>query len=170
MKKYQKLVSFTLSMLFPVCLGFQAKALPNPSQDEDFIASTIYKEFTRLRERFQLETPDTVVGGLYKQKSFGSHVVLWKIEQFPEDSEVIRIYRASKIEGEQDFSVTFHKNGVIVPGKTVLRRFIGPDSRGWRNDTLDYLTFQYLGSQGAERPQISPTDREILNMWDILEF
>lgn len=104
------------------------------------------------------------VGGYLNGKSYGDYEVLWHLAEEPGEAEVIRIFR-DKGAREQAFSITFHRNRAIVPGRTVIRRFVGPASTGWRNDTVDAETGAYLGHQGADDPNLDKRDQEILKQW-----
>ncbi len=112
--------------------------------------------------------PEFVVGGYLKGKKYGDHELLWKLAGEPGEAEVIRIFRDK--EGMKSFEITFHHNDHIVKGREVIRRFVGPGISGWRNDTIDSQTLEYLGSQGARRPMLDSRDREILKQWDIELF
>lgn len=133
------------------------------------IADRLVKEYARLRAIAVATTPDSLVGGYLKSKSFGDHKLLWKLAEEPGDNEVIRIYRP-KGQGVPPMDVTFHFSRFIVEERTVIRRFVGPSTTGWRNDTVDASTGEYLGSQGATKPALDSRDREILKTWDIELF
>lgn len=123
-------------------------------------------EYQRLHEYVQNTKAEFEVGGLFKGKQFGDYKLLWKLAQVKGESEVIRIYR-DKGDKQQAFEVSYFRNDLIVPGKTVIRRFIGPAATGWRNDTIDAFDGRYLGHQGTENPYLDERDQEILSEWDI---
>ncbi len=138
--------------------------------EPSIIASVLVKEFVLLKNKISTLEPEGKVGGLYNFKKFKGYTLLWKLEEDPSESEVIRIYREAKHKGEQAFSVTYHKNDIIVRGQMVLRRFYGPDANGWRNDTVDFDSGEYLGTQGAENPTISEDDKKIMKAWGLTSF
>ena len=131
-------------------------------------AQRLNQEFTRLRAFVQTLEAEFEVGGYLKGKSYGDHELLWHLGEETGDSEVIRIYRDKP--GHESFDVTFHRNQAIAPGRTVIRRFVGPNPTGWRNDTIDADTLEYLGSQGTSRPRLDQAEEAILRKWDIELF
>lgn len=131
-------------------------------------AHRLNQEFMRLRALVQTLEPEFEVGGYLKGRSYGDHELLWHIEEQPNESEVIRIYRDKP--GPESFDVTFHRNQAIVPGRTVIRRFVGPNPTGWCNDTIDAETLEYLGNQGTRRPRMDQAEEAILRKWDIELF
>ncbi len=138
----------------------------SPALGSEAISQRLQSEFHRLRELVVHLEPEFEVGGYLKGKSSGDHELLWRTSDTGTDSEVIRIYR-DKGDKEQAFGVTFYRNDVIVKGRTVIRRFVGPAATGWRNDTIDAHSGEYLGSQGASEPALDTRDEEILRHWDI---
>lgn len=130
------------------------------------IAARIRTEYKQLRALVASWEPEYVVGGYMNGKDFGDHEILWRLGEEEGDAEVIRIYR-DKGEGKESFSVTFHFGDHMIDGHTIIRRFIGPSFRGWRNDSVDAVTGEYLGSQGIDRPALDRRDREILRKWKI---
>jgi hypothetical protein len=133
----------------------------------------IMTEFTNLRAQVLAMKPDGEVGGYLKSKSFGDHEVLWRLSDVEGEAEVIRIYRekrALKGSTTQDFVVAFHKGGHIEPGRVVIRRFYGPAQTGWRNDTVDVQTGEYLGRQGTTQPLLDERDMAIMAKWDLSVF
>ncbi len=133
------------------------------------ISARLANEYARLRARVEATVPDSLVGGYLKSKSFGDHQLLWKLAEEPGDTEVLRIFRP-KGPGVPALDVTFHFSRYIVRDRTVIRRFVGPSTTGWRNDTVDVESGEYLGSQGATHPVLDLRDREILKTWDIELF
>lgn len=129
---------------------------------ETDIGQEVRQQFDRMRAVVSKMKPEFAVGGYLNGKSFGDHEVLWHLEPAG-DAEVIRIYRKKK--NGQAFDITFHRNDAIVRGRTVIRRFVGPSPTGWRNDTVDADTGEYLGSQGQEEPLMDKRDREIFKRW-----
>lgn len=132
------------------------------------IGQRIDSEFQRLKALAGSLEPEFEVGGYLKGKRYGDHELLWHLAEEEGDAEVIRIYRDKP--GHESFDVTFHRNQAIVPGRTVIRRFVGPNPTGWRNDTIDAGTLEYLGSQGTRRPRMDAAEEAILRKWDIELF
>jgi len=151
---------------FLLALVSLAATFSTPAFGSEAISQRLQSEFSRLRELVTRLEPEFEVGGYLKGKSYGDHELLWRTSDTGTDAEVIRIYR-DKGDKEQAFDVTFHRNDVIVRGRTVIRRFVGPASTGWRNDTIDAHTGEYLGSQGASAPRLDARDEAILRQWDI---
>lgn len=143
-------------------------SLSLPAHASERIAWRLHSEYARLRALVEKLEPEFEVGGYLKGRRYGDHELLWRLAVDEGDSEVIRIFRDKA--GHESFDVTFHRNQAIVPGRTVIRRFVGPNPTGWRNDTIDAETREYLGSQGARRPRLDEREEEILRQWDIELF
>lgn len=125
--------------------------------------SEIRSQYFQLRKTVEGLKPEYDVGGYLSGKRFGDHEILWHLAEELGDAEVIRIYREKK--GDQAFNITFHRNNALVPGRRAIRRFVGPERSGWRNDTIDEDTEEYLGSQGEEEPRMDARDRAIMKRW-----
>lgn len=123
----------------------------------------IRNEFSRLYEKVQKLRPESTVGGLLKSKSYGDHELLWHLDDEPGGYDVIRIYREKK--DSSAFEIAYFRGTHLIPGRNVIRRFYGPVGSGWRNDTVDAETGQYLGSQGAREPNMDARDRQIMRKW-----
>ncbi|NJL25244.1 MAG: hypothetical protein HC902_08730 [Calothrix sp. SM1_5_4] len=104
---------------------------------------------------------DAQVGGLLNSKSYGDHEILWPLDG---DIDVIRVFRDKK---PAAFEIVYHRGTHIVPGRTVIRRFVGPAQGAWRADTIDADTGEYLGTQGAQKPELDARDREIMKTWNV---
>jgi hypothetical protein len=139
-----------------------------PAATQERISKRIYSEFTRLKALAETLEPEFEVGGLLKGKRYGDHELLWRLAEEPGQYDVIRIFRDKP--GKDSFDVTFYRADHIVPGRMVIRRFVGPGVSGWRNDTMDLNTGEYLGAQGASRPRLDQRDLQILKKWDIELF
>lgn len=151
--------------IFIFCLALLANF--SLSAQSDFDKSKILTaEWTRLYELVSQTEADYVVGGLYNAKEFDGVTLLWKVGT---EHEVIRLY-AERVAPLKDFSVTYYKTPHIVKDTLVLRRFYGPDSTGWRNDTIDYESGEYIGSQGTRWPYLGNDDQEIMTNWDLTIF
>lgn len=144
-----------MKFLLLALLALTARADSDPAQE-------VQTQFQRLRAVVSKLKPEFEVGGYLNGKRYGDHELLWHLEPAG-DAEVIRIYREKK--NGPAFDITFHRNNAIVPGRTVIRRFYGPSPTGWRNDTVDADTGEYLGSQGQEEPRLDKRDREIMERW-----
>jgi hypothetical protein len=153
-----------MKLLFLVFALFTASAHASPE-----ISQELKSEFERLRSTVSKLTPEYEVGGYLAGKRYGDHELLWHLAKTPGDPEVIRIYR-DKGDSEQALDITFHHSAMIVRDRTVIRRFVGPAMTGWRGDTMDAATGEYLGSQGATQPLLDPRDRQILEQWGIRLF
>ena len=96
---------------------------------------------------------------------------MWKLVDEESDSfhEAIRLY-IKPTDSQPSFAVTYHKTTIIVPETVVLRKFIGPEPTGWRNDTINYTTGEYLGTQGSSRVRLSDQIKSILTRWNITPF
>ncbi len=162
----KNLIFIFLAFLLP-CFSYGSQEIT-----AEGVPYILTEEFNRLRSFVAQLKPDGDVGGYYWKKDYGDHLLLWKLEE-SEDArayhEVIRLY-ASRGEDQKPFAVTYHKTTGIIDGLMVLRRFIGPEPTGWRNDTIDYQTGEYLGSQGFRRLWLQDEDLRILKRWNITPF
>lgn len=166
----EALMKYLLPLLFLTLIFAHAPQTQAQSWDEK--AQILQKEFSELRAIVATLTPDYVVGGLYNAKEYDDVTLLWKIDTEGDgtgENEVIRFY-GERNPPLKDFGVTYYKSYVIVPGQVVLRRFYGPDSTGWRNDTIDYVSSEYIGSQGSRAPFLSETDVAIMKNWNLTIF
>lgn len=151
--------------IFTLMLAF----LPTFALAETDIGDRLRAEYQTLRAFVSKLEPDFEVAGYLLGKSYGDHEILWHLEEDPNESEMIRILR-DKGDKEQAFSISFHTGTHIVRDHHVIRRFVGPDMTGWRNDTADSSSGEYFGTQGTRRPSLDTRDREILRDWDIELF
>lgn len=133
-----------------------------------YTGQTISTEYTTLKSWIEQTNPDGEVGGLYPYIQMDGYKVLYS-ENFDGEHETIRIFLAG-IEEQKDFSVTYIKSQHIQKGKTVLRRFVGPEPTGWRMDEIDADTLEYLGRQGTKKPRLTPKAKEILEELGITLF
>lgn len=123
------------------------------------------KEFRSLYQFAEKTQPERQVGGLLNEIKVDDYYFLWRLAKDETEYDIIRIFRPKK--NGKDFGVTYYLANHIVEGRWVLRRFIGPERGGWRADTIDTETNEYLGYQGATRPIISEDDAKILKRWGI---
>lgn len=160
-----KNILFSFVLVFLSVAGAIDKA--GAVDKETQILNQEYQKFYSLVEKLQ---PDALVGGLLKSKKFNDHEILWKLAESENDYTVIRIYREHN-DGSEDFAITYYYARHIVPGTLVIRRFIGPAvGSGWRNDTVDLESGDYLGSQGQVAPVLNSRDQELLTLWSIKLF
>lgn len=125
-------------------------------------------EYQSLYEWTQSVQPDGLIGYHYPYKQMDGYMVIWEPQSSMEDGHVmIRIFlkREAPL---KDFAVIYYKSRYIMKGRTILRRFYGPDGKGWRNDTVDFITEEYLGSQGNPSPSLKEDEQSILDFWKIL--
>jgi hypothetical protein len=134
------------------------------------ISKQLFKEFDQMYELVSSLEPDGQVGGLLNEKVIGDYSLLWKLADEPGEYDVIRIYRDYPGERFDHFSVSYYLADHIVPGRTVLRRFVGTKLNFFRNHTVDAKTGEYLGSQGASFLSLRPRDQEILDHYGIVLF
>ncbi len=131
------------------------------------VTQVLQEEWSRFRAHVQTLTPDGDIGGT-PFKDYEGMTLLWDVSEDARDNEVIRFYM-ERSDSPDWFSVTYHKSHVIVPGKVVLRRFVGPEPTGWVNHTIDYHTGEYLGSQGRS-PNIRRNERTMMRDWGMTQL
>lgn len=133
---------------------------------DSYKSERLVAEFTRLKAYAEGLSADYTIGGMMKAKEFEFGVTfLWMLSEDGQ-SDIIRIYR----DDEPAFVVSYYKNKLIGQGEMVLRRFVGPDQGGWRNDTILWDTLEYVGAQGQKKPMLKEIDLEVLKAWDIELF
>ncbi len=133
------------------------------------IGEKLRSEFLFMKKTVENLEPEFMVGGYLKGKKYGDYELLWHLGETPEDMDTIRIFR-EKADGQAPFDVSFIRTNHIVPGRNVIRRFVGPAISGWRNDTIDEETGEYLGPQGVKYPSLDERDQEILKIWNLELF
>lgn len=136
------------------------------AQSAEQISQTLQEEWSRFRAHVEEVTADGDVGGYMDYKEYGDMTLLWRTSGDPSDNEVVRFYM-SRENSSDWFSVTYHKSSSIIDGRTVLRRFVGPEPSGWINHTIDYHTGEYLGSQGYFPYALSDSELEMMKAWNI---
>lgn len=137
------------------------------AQNDRQLGETLREEWQEYRSMVDTLSADGDVGGYMLFKTYGDMVLLWRTSEGSLDNEVIRFYMMRSL--GTSFAVTYHKSNLIVPGKVVLRRFIGPEPTGWINHTIDYDSGEYLGSQGVT-PTLTSREKKMLNEWSITFF
>ena len=144
------------------------------NNDTQAASEKLIAEYGHLRDAVSRLQPDNNPddGPYYLQKNYGDYIIMWKLEKEEKDSnyrEVIRFYFKPK-EHHPSFAVTYHKTTEIEPGMLVLRKFVGPEPMGWRNDTINYQTGEYLGSQGRRQLSLPEYIKTTLTQWGIEPF
>lgn len=144
-------------------------AFSEASLSGEEISQILQMEWKQLRETVGSLKPDGKVGGFYDEKVYDGYSLMWKISDQAEDNEVIRFY-AERPDSDKAFAVTYYKSYAIAPGRLVIRRFVGAEPHGWKNHTVDLNTGEYLGTQGAWKPDITESEKLILKEWGIQPF
>jgi hypothetical protein len=153
-----------LFLIFAISLLSSRSALATPKAD------TLISEYESLKELTQKLVPDGEVGGLFYFKSFSGYQILWDKNDYTVDGhDTLRIL-IERNEPLKLFSVTYHYSNYLIPERTVLRRFIGPEDKGWRADTVDVTTLEDLDVQGAQAPRIYESELKILKSYGITLF
>jgi hypothetical protein len=132
-------------------------------------AAVIKTEFDRLYAYVRTLQPDGKIGETAKYKKVGSYLVIWELDYNVDEDDIIRLFN-EHIGGTESFDVSYYQSKSIVPERTVLRRFVGPTVIGWRNDTLDLKTGEYLGMQGRDVPIMNASDRKMLQRFKVQLF
>ncbi|MCM2282951.1 MAG: hypothetical protein NDI61_14010 [Bdellovibrionaceae bacterium] len=140
--------------------------LPLSSNAMDARADVLETEFQRLYEYVQNLPHDGMVGGFMKYKKVQNHLILWELAYNVHGDDVIRLFNEHK-DGTDSFAVSYYRSKSIIPGRTVIRRFVGPSVIGWRNDTMDVLSGEYLGTQGFPVPRMTAEDKKLLQRWKV---
>lgn len=143
-------------LVFIILIG-QAFANENISQ-------TLMKEWSQFRNMVDKVEAEGDVGGYMLYRDYQDMTLLWRTSSNSNENEVIRFFML-RTDG-MVFAVTYHKSNIIMPGTTVLRRFVGTEPTGWINHTVDFSTGEYLGSQGQE-PTITATEKKMMKEWGI---
>lgn len=131
------------------------------------IAFTILKEWKYFRAEVSTLEPQGDIGGYMLYREYGEMTLLWRTSESMDDNEVIRFFMYRN-DGTV-FAVTYHRSDIIVPGRMVIRRFIGTEPTGWINHTVDYQTGDYLGSQGTGT-ELTKKEVALLKEWHITTF
>tara|TARA_B100000609_G_scaffold197070_1_gene193560 strand:+ start:20707 stop:21237 length:531 start_codon:yes stop_codon:yes gene_type:complete len=154
----ENMIARTLLFLGLIALPVLGNASQMPASKDPYILMSEYKHFKELCQSLE---PDGLVGGYAYFKKFEGYELLWHLADDESGVDFIHIYVEDEAPSK-DFSVKYYRSQQILPGRTVLRRFVGPTQNGWRNDTIDYITGDYLGSQGAPSPRMSDGNRALL--------
>jgi hypothetical protein len=128
----------------------------------------LLEEFDRIQNFIEQQEADGVVGGLYpfiQQEGY----ILMSSQEFGTKHDLIRFFMNR--EGlQKDFAVTYIRSHYLLEGREVLKRFVGYEPTGWRNDTIDVKTGEDLGFQGVESLLLDEEAQSLLQAWDIQLF
>jgi hypothetical protein len=139
----------------------------NHSFASEQMAQTLIREWNQLANYVQELKPDGSIDGYTMFREFADVTLLWETSEVFQGRERIRFYQERN--NGSSFAVTYHRSGIIIPERMVLRRFIGPEPTGWINHTVDLATGEYLGSQG-QLPKLSTREKKLLKEWGISHF
>ncbi|MCB0422391.1 MAG: hypothetical protein KDD61_15435 [Bdellovibrionales bacterium] len=151
-------------LILMLALSFSASAWGMSDSQK---SQVLLYEYYQLRQFVQTLKPDYEVGGYYQAKDYGDYLLMWRLIEDPQGHESIRIYRERKDSSRTNFAITYHRSSEIVPGSIVVRRFVGPEPYGWRNDTVNLQTGEYIGAQGMTYPDLKKAEKNILKTWGI---
>lgn len=174
--KFFALVSYTLFSTLALNLTFETRALAELQPTVDLVTSErqkseLHREWTLLKEMIASFEPDEkMVGGLMFQVDFGDHVLLWSKNSFAHDGhEVLRIF-VPRSEHQRSFDITYILSkylSVASQERPALRRFVGPAERGWRADTVNWLTGDWIDTQGNRNLRLTDFEQELLEKYSI---
>ena len=147
-------------------MTFSVQVFSEESQE----SKTLISEYNKIVKIIKKSKSDGTIDGFTEYKIVGDGIdLIWTFGETQENPTMIRIYK-KKDKNEKSFSVSYYRNSSIIKGTTVIRRFIGSNATGWRNDTVDLSDNQYMGSQGSLSLRLSPKDEGILEVWGITQF
>lgn len=149
--------------LFLIFLLLSTQLLAANSRPSHIIQSE-WQEFRQLVTTLEA---DGDIGGYMLYKAYPEMKLLWRTSDEENDNEVIRFFRLR--DSGTPFSVTYHKSHSIIPGRVVLRRFIGTEPTGWINHTVDLNSGEYLGQEGFA-PKLTDEEKNLLSDWGIEHF
>ncbi len=130
----------------------------------DKISKTLIKEWNTFRTQVDSIEPHGDIGGYMLYRDYQDMTLLWRTSSDVSENEVIRFFMERS--NGSNFVVTYHKSNIIVPGRIVLRRFVGTEPTGWINHTIDFTTGEYLGSQG-QATEIMSNEKRMMKEWGI---
>lgn len=145
-------------------LGLSTTALASDPR-----ASVLKNEFDRFYALVTTLQHDGKIGDFMKYKKIGDFTVLWDLGTEKSDYDLIRLYNEHN-DGTDSFAVSYYRSQSIVPERNVIRRFVGPGIKDWRNDTMDLDTGEYLGMQGLLNPEMNDQDRALIEKFNIELF
>jgi hypothetical protein len=167
-------------MFFAIFVGFGVSAhadvsvnsfsklqIEKPSPE----ALILIAEFTKLYNFVSTAKEDGRIDDFMKYKNMNGYEILWDLMTDGSEFDSIAIYRQGSENpshpSEREFAVAYYRSTQIIEGRNVIRRFVGPTVADWRNDTIDFETGEYLGSQGRPDPLVTKGDQAILDEWGI---
>lgn len=153
---------FLLALTLVLGISFSAQA-------SDSRATVLKNEFDRFYALVTTLKADGKIGDFMKYKKVGAFTVLWDLGTEKSDYDLIRLYNEHK-DGTDSFAVSYYRSQSIVPERTVIRRFVGPGIKDWRNDTMDVDTGEYLGMQGIFNPEMNDEDRTLVKEFNVELF
>ncbi len=131
------------------------------------ISKKLQSEWAGLKAKTAALVADGELGGYMFYKEYGNLTLLWRTSEDKNENEVIRLF-LEKNNGVH-FVITYHKSDLIVPGRQVLRRFVGTEPVGWINHTIDLESGDYLGTQG-QAPILTSEEKKLMKDWSIENF
>lgn len=153
-----------LFLIATVCWFLSSSALATPK------AETLVSEYESLKQFTKKIIPDGQIGGLFNYKNYGDHQLLWDKNDYSVDGhDTVRILIDRK-ESQELVSVTYYYSDFLIADRTVLRRFVGPESKGWRADTIDAKTLEDIDTQGSETQRFTDSELKILRSYGITLF
>ena len=144
-------------------MAFSLQVFSEENQESKILIS----EYNKIVQIIKKSKSDGTIDGFREYKIVGDGVkLIWFFGETNENPTMIRIYK-KKSETENYFSLSYYRNSSIIKGTTVIRRSIGSNATGWKNDTVDLSDNQYMGHPRASLPMLSPKDEGILNVWGV---
>jgi hypothetical protein len=128
-------------------------------------AEQLLLEYSSLKQWTSEVQSDGVIGGLYQFVQMDGYKIMFS-QEFDGDHDVIRFFMAREAP-RKDFAITYFWSRYIKQDRVVLRRFVGHEPSGWRNDTIDVETLEYLGRQGRRDLRLPEDEESILEQWGI---
>lgn len=131
-------------------------------------SENVLQEYKQLEKYVSKLKPDFKVDDFTNAKNMGDVELLWNIGNTPESFDVISLYKAGRGKHES-FAVSYYHSDDLLPGKDVVRRFIGGVVKNWIADTVDAGTGKLLENQGSSTPRLSRSEEKVLKEWNIAE-
>lgn len=126
----------------------------------------VLKEYKQLREYVSKQKAEFEVADLLAGKKVGDVELLWNLNKESGGYDVIRLYR----DGENrkvSMDISYYCGTHLIPGKEVVRRFIGHTPGAFRADTVDVRTGELLEIQGTMEPTFTGKEEKVLKEWHI---
>jgi hypothetical protein len=133
-------------------------------------AEILLSEYESLKSLTKTLKSDGEIGGLFYVKNFSDHQLLWDKNDYTVDGhDTLRIFIENSSR-QKIVTVTYYYSDYLIEGKTVLRRFLGDENKGWRADTADIKTMDDLETQGVKYPRLSSNELKIIKSYGITVF